>query len=104
MLFGGSPVGAEEAALEAVAAEVPRLVVDRHRLTEGVPVVDLLAEGGAAASKGEARRLVAQNGVRLNGDVVADGRSMVEDDLLHGRFALLRRGKDAYLVVEAPPG
>jgi tyrosyl-tRNA synthetase len=104
VLFGGSPLDADAAALEAVAAEVPRVAVDRQRLLDGVGVVELLVEGGAVTSKGEARRLVAQRGVRVNGEVVDDGRQVEAGDLLHGRFVLLRRGKDGYLVVEAPPG
>ena len=102
VLFGGSPADADAPTLAMVAAEVPHLVVDRRRLVDGLDVVDLLVEGGLVTSKSEARRNLAQNGVRLNGEVVTEGRRAVEDDLLHGRFALLRRGKDAYLVVEAP--
>jgi len=101
VLFGGSPLDADEATLEAVAAEVPTLLVGRDRLVAGVDVVELLVESGACASKSEARRLVDQHGARVNGEVAEAGRRVGGNDLLHGRFVLLRRGKDRYHVVVA---
>lgn len=103
VLFGGSPLAADAATLAAVAAEVPTLVVDRDRLVAGVDLLDLLVEAGACASKGEARRLADQNGLRVNGEPADSARRIDGSDLLHGRFVLLRRGKDRYHVVVASP-
>jgi tyrosyl-tRNA synthetase len=38
----------------------------------GIPVVDVLVASGLAGSKSEARRLIAQNGVRLDGLILGD--------------------------------
>jgi tyrosyl-tRNA synthetase len=38
----------------------------------GLPLVDILVASGLASSKSEARRLVAQNGVRLDGQILSD--------------------------------
>jgi tyrosyl-tRNA synthetase len=38
----------------------------------GLPLVDILVACGLASSKSEARRLVAQNGVRLDGQILSD--------------------------------
>jgi len=103
VLFGASPMEADEATLAAVAAEVPRIAVPRPRLASGIDLVDLLVEAELAASKSKARQFLADGAVRVN-DAVADGRPVAEQDLLHGRFVLLRRGKAAYAVVEAQPG
>lgn len=64
---------------------------DAHRMHEGeapsdapvfiltVPmnILDVLMEGGLVKSKGEARRLVEQNGVRLNGQIVTSKEQML---------------------------
>ena len=53
---------------EAVAAEVPTAAVARIRFSDGLPISDLLVESVASASRSEARRLLKQGGVRVNGE------------------------------------
>jgi tyrosyl-tRNA synthetase len=59
----------------------------------GTDLVDLLAGHQVVASKGEARRLIAQGGLYLNDVAVAEGRTLVASDLFDATFALVRRGK-----------
>jgi tyrosyl-tRNA synthetase len=57
-------------------------------------VADLLASSGLCKSKSEARRAIAQGGAYLNNTKVASEDAVPStDDLLHGRFLVLRRGK-----------
>jgi len=49
-----------------------------HVVAEAVPVVDLLVAAGAASSKSQARRLIAQGGVRLDGALVEQMDALVE--------------------------
>ena len=57
-------------------------------------VVDLLADTGLVASRSAARRAVEEGGAYLNNVRVDDVDAVVgEPDWLHGRFAVLRRGK-----------
>lgn len=41
-------------------------------LSETMGIIDILNEAGIVKSKGEARRLIQQNGVRINGETVSD--------------------------------
>ena len=63
-----------------------------------------LVATGAAASRGEGRALVEQGGVHVNGRPVRDtATSFGPDDLLAGRYLLVRRGKrDQRMLVRAP--
>jgi tyrosyl-tRNA synthetase len=65
-------------------------------LTPGGPdgIVDLLVATGLSASKGAARRTVAEGGVSVN-NVRVDSEEWVATpaDFLHGRWLVLRRGK-----------
>ena len=104
ILFGAPLQDASAAALGAVAREVPVATVDRTELGGGIAVVDVMAANGLlTASKGEARRAIAQGGVYLNGERVTEDRQLVTGDLLHDRYALLRKGKKAYAMVDAGP-
>ena len=104
ILFGAPLQDASVAALGAVAREVPVAEVDRTDLDGGITLVDLLADDGLlTASKGEARRAITQGGVYLNGERVTEDRKLATSDLLHGRWALLRKGKKAYAMVDVGP-
>jgi tyrosyl-tRNA synthetase len=99
VLFGGSLDDVTAATFEVVAAEVPNATIDRSRLEADGDVATLLAEIGATASRSEAQRLLKQGGIRVNGTQVAPGASVGADDLRHGRYLLLRRGKADYWLV-----
>ncbi|MEV0150898.1 MULTISPECIES: tyrosine--tRNA ligase [unclassified Nonomuraea] len=90
-LFGqGSLEELPAATLEAALAEVPKAVVPAL----GAPLVDLMAESGLVESKSAARRAVKEGGAYLNNVKVADESYVpAAEDLLHGRFLVLRRGK-----------
>jgi tyrosyl-tRNA synthetase len=95
-----------EAAEEA--AETARLAFEQGAAADTLPSItaalpaplaDLLVSAGLVASKGEARRLVAQNGVRLNDDVVSDAqRAVTPADLLDGAVKLSAGRKKHVLV------
>jgi tyrosyl-tRNA synthetase len=68
-------------------------------------VVELLAETGLAPSRSAARRAVAEGGAYLNNERVTDEQATVgEQDLLAGRWMVLRRGKRQLAAVEAVGG
>ncbi len=65
-----------------------------------IGLLAVLADSGLAKSRGEARKLVAGNGIRVNGVVQTDvERELDWGDALHGRFYLLRKGKKNWAMV-----
>ena len=92
-LFGRADLSALDArTLDAALAEVPKAEVPA--VGDGVPVVDLLADTGLVPSKSAARRAVQEGGAYLNNTKVTDVEAVLgADDLMHGRYAVLRRGK-----------
>ncbi len=100
VLFGGEVegLGAEEA-LE-IFAEVPSTQVDPERLAGGLPLADILAETGLAASKGEARRKIREGGIYLNNRRAADEKAVLtRDEFLDGKVLVLRKGRKDYHLV-----
>ena len=96
-LFGGGELAElDEPTLMAALAEAPSVHVDG----DCPPLVDLLAEG-LSLSKSDARRAVKEGGAYLNNAKVTDAAAVArEQDWLHGRFLVLRKGKRNVLVVE----
>lgn len=100
VLFGGPVSDATGAALEAVAGEVPVLEVSRDDLVAGIDLATLLSSDGLlTASKGEARRALAQGGVYVNGDRAEEARMVDTTDLLAGAYVVLRKGKRSFALV-----
>jgi len=97
VLFGGDPLAASAAALEALAVEVPSSQIGRGRLTD---TVEVLVATGLATSNSDARRLLRQGAVRVNGAVIAADQGLDAVAPLHGRYLLLRKGKRSHHLVE----
>jgi len=97
-LFGrGSLADLDAGTLAAAVAELPSA-----RGAAGDSIADLLAATGVVASKGAARRAIAEGGASVNNVRVASEDAVLgADDLLHGRWAVLRRGKRTLAVVDA---
>ena len=96
-LFGqGELRDLDERTLEAALAEVPHVTVEAGPAGPGsLPsVADLMAQAGIVASKSAARRAIAEGGAYLNNVRVTDQDAAPSlEDLVHGRFLVLRRGK-----------
>jgi tyrosyl-tRNA synthetase len=99
ILFGGDPTHAGAQALADLAAEIPASPWPE----DGAPmdIVTILVATGAAGSRADGRRLVEQGGVHVNGASVRDvAATFGPDDLLAGRYLLVRKGKrDQRIIV-----
>ena len=79
----GEAAGARAAAETAferggVSADLPTVEIARDRLAAGLPLAELFADvAGLAGSRGEARRLAAGGGLRLNDGAEADAQRLV---------------------------
>lgn len=96
-LFGaGALEELDEPTLRAALDSAPSV-----RATADEPlVVELLAEG-LALSRSDARRAVQSGGAYVNNRRVDDEQAVLTaEDWLHGRFAVLRRGKRSVAVAE----
>ena len=102
-LFGAGDLGAlDESTVRAALEELPQASVSAEP-----SIAQLLADTGLVASVSEARRAIAQGGVYVNNVKVESDEALLQTtDLLHGRFAVLRRGKKtlAGVTVGDPTG
>jgi len=100
ILFGGSLEGVTEAVFNDVVGEVPTKELERAKLEgAGAPIADLVVHSGLEPSKGAARKSLESGGVYLNNARVDLARMATTNDLLFGRYLLLRKGKKSYAVL-----
>ena len=51
-------------------------------------------------SKGEARKMIQQNGLSLNKEKVTDiARELGEQDIIDGKYMLVQKGKKDYYII-----
>jgi tyrosyl-tRNA synthetase len=87
-LFGQGDLTALDAAtLQAALGELPNTVA-----SIGTPITQLLIDTGLVESISAGRRAIKEGGVYLNNSKI-DDESAVLSELLHSKFAVLRRGK-----------
>ncbi|WP_436970713.1 tyrosine--tRNA ligase [Micromonospora avicenniae] len=91
-------------ALDELAPETLRAALTEAglvHLDELPDVAGLLKESGLVPSMKEARRLIAEGGAYVNNNRVTEVDATVSaQDLLHGRYLVLRRGKRSFAGVE----
>ena len=97
LLFAkGDPTALSTAALAALAREVPSATIAP---AESHDTLGLFVSAGLTASKGEARRLLQQGGLSVNGrKLTADDTSVPAANTLHGTYLLLRKGARDYAL------
>jgi tyrosyl-tRNA synthetase len=95
-LFGGEDLRAvDETTLVDAARELPNV-----ELPVGAGVLDALTATGLSPSRSAARRSVAEGAVHVNNvKVTADDATLATDDFVHGRVAVLRRGRKTLAAV-----
>jgi tyrosyl-tRNA synthetase len=103
-LFGkGDPRSLSRAALELLEREIPVFRVAADPLDTFV-VIDAISSGKDALfkSKSEARRALEQGGLYLNGERMSSDRTPIaREQLLHGRYLLVRKGARNYGLIIA---
>ena len=81
---------------------VPVHNVDKGIFAEGTGIVELLAEHtDIFPSKGEARRMLKDNGVAINKTKTNDSQTITADDLINRQYLLVQKGKKNYYIVVA---
>jgi tyrosyl-tRNA synthetase len=99
-LFGGDPTALSEDEIPVVFADAPSTELPRSALDGARSVVDLAVEVGLETSRSAAQRTVSQGGLYVNNRQERDpDRRITEDDLVAGRYLLLRKGKKRYHLV-----
>jgi tyrosyl-tRNA synthetase len=101
-LFGkGELRDLDESTLTAAMAEAP---TGTARLADKPTIVDLLVTSGLVESRGAARRAVNEGGAYVNNQKIADEEwTPAAEDLLHGRWLVVRRGKRSTAGVQMTP-
>jgi len=81
-------------------SDVPTVSITRDKINS--PIIDILAETKMVGSKGEARRLIEQGGLSINGVRVTEISTTLTEVDFAGGSVLVKRGKKNYnkIIIE----
>jgi len=102
LLFGkGDPKGLSRDALRLLEREIPTFTIEGGELEPQAVINALVGEGTALfKSRREAKQAVEQGGVYLNGERLGADRGVIRpDELLDGKYLLVRKGARSYGLV-----
>ena len=71
------------------------------KMVAGIDILSFLAETNIFNSKGEAKKMILNGGISFNRKKIAEPAFKInEEQLLHGKFLLVQKGKKNYFLVE----
>ena len=93
----------DEKTFLSVFAGVPQFVISKDELSQGIGVLDLLAEKSKCfGSKGEVRRTIKENGLSINQEKVSDPELKIDSSfLLDEKYVLVKKGKKNWFILKA---
>ena len=84
----------------AVFDGVPQVEISKELLNNPIGIVDFLTEHTQIfASKGEARRMLKDNGVAINKNKVQESFVIDNTSLMNNKYILVQKGKKNYYII-----
>lgn len=94
-LFGGD-------IMKLSGAEIKEGLADaaKSEIADGTTVIDALVSSGVSRSKGDARKLIQQGSIQVNGQKITDiGAVLTKADAIDQEFSILKKGKKNYTIL-----
>ena len=80
---------------------IPEKVVEKKVISDGINIIELIFQNNLVQSKSEARRILKNNGVKINDIVVTDEKKMINfKDVQENDYIKLSIGKKKYLKIK----
>eukprot|EP00743_Colponemidia_sp_Colp-15_P009665 GILK01010575.1.p1 GENE.GILK01010575.1~~GILK01010575.1.p1 ORF type:complete len:465 (+),score=60.83 GILK01010575.1:32-1396(+) len=99
VLFGGSMEGLSAQDILEIFNDAPHVSLPADRIL-GCPVTQLAVDAKTCKSKNEARRLIQQGGISLNGTRIGSIEQLVQPtDIIDNQLLVLRTGKKSFTLI-----
>ena len=80
---------------------IPEKVIENKVISDGINIIELIFQNNLVESKSEARRILKNNGVKINDIVVTDEKKMINfKDVQENDYIKLSIGKKKYLKIK----
>ena len=99
ILFYGKVKSLKEEEIKEAFFNVPSQKISLKE--KEVSILELLKEGKVVPSKSEAKRLVQQGGISINGELISSvEKKFSKNEALYGKYFVVKKGKKHYFLIE----
>ncbi len=92
---------ASEAFSESSSGQsLPTINIDLKSLDENLNIIDLIILSKLESSKSEIRRLIKNNGIKINNEIIQDEKLIIEKKLFNKNFLKLSIGKKRHFKIQ----
>jgi len=81
-------------------SNLPSVKIKKDQLNENFNILDLVIFSKLEKSKSEVRRLIKNNGVKINNEIIIDEKKIISIELFNNNFLKLSLGKKRHIKIE----
>ena len=79
---------------------IPEKIIERKIISQGINIIELIFQNGMVQSKSEARRILKNNGIKFNDNVISDEKKIIDINDVQNNCIKLSIGKKNHLKVK----
>ena len=79
---------------------IPEKIIERKIISQGINIIELIFQNGMVQSKSEARRILKNNGIKVNDNVISDEKKIIDINDVQNNCIKLSIGKKNHLKVK----
>ena len=84
---------------EGLSSGLPEITIKSNEVEKGINILDFISQNKILSSKSEARRVIANKGFKINGDIIESEKKVIQlKDFKNNVFKLSYGKKKHYLV------
>ena len=81
-------------------SNLPSVKITKNILNKKLSILDLVILSKLEKSKSEVRRLIQNNGIKINNEIISDEKKIISIDLFQNNFIKLSLGKKRHIKIE----
>ncbi|MBO6482088.1 MAG: tyrosine--tRNA ligase [Pelagibacteraceae bacterium] len=85
-----------------IGKEIPEKKISRKLISKGINIIDLVFQNGLSSSKGDARRILKNKGIKIDDQIISDEKKIIDlENFSEKNYIKLSIGKKTHLKITA---
>ena len=85
---------------KSIGESLPVFKIKKNLLANGISVLDFVAMTPLASSKGEIRRMIKNNGLKINNQIIDSEKKIINLENFNNNILKLSHGKKIHLIIK----
>jgi len=85
---------------KSVGKELPIIKIKKELVIKGINIIEIVLISQLANSKGEVRRMIKNNGLRINNKIITDEKKIINHNNFDNNFIKISHGKKQHKIIK----